>query len=296
MPEFSTFLDYLKFEKRFSVHTVNAYELDLKQFSAFLKEDFSIDDDKEITHHHIRSWLVALKGLKSSHKTIHRKVSSVKSYFKYKNNIGSLSHNPTVGVKLPKIEKRIPQFIKTSELNQLQSKLSEVKDSFEDQRDDAIVLLLLATGIRRAELINLKSTDFHSNTIKVLGKRKKERIIPLPLKVSESIDCYVKKRDEKFGGSTEYLIVTNQGEKVYEKLVYRIVNIYLGDVTSSKKKSPHVLRHSYATELLNNGADLSAIKELLGHSSLAATQVYTHSSIEKIKEIYKSAHPRSVKN
>jgi integrase/recombinase XerC len=295
MDKIELFLAYLTFEKRFSVHTVEAYKLDLSQFLKFIEVEFEMKLE-EVTHHQIRSWVVKMKENGKSHKTIHRKISSIKSFYKQERRLGNIIINPTSVVKLPKLEKRIPHFIKHSELNTIKDDLREDKESFELLRDDMIILLLLSTGMRRSELIGLKETDYSEGLVKVLGKRNKERVIPLPESIADSLDKYLIVKRQKFPNGIDELLVTNTGEKLYEKFVYRIVNKYLASITTSKKKSPHVLRHSYATELLNNGADLSSIKDLLGHSSLAATQVYTHSSMEKIKEIYKSAHPRSTKN
>lgn len=289
------FLEYLTFEKRFSGHTVEAYKLDLKQFHTFIEEEFDMKLE-EVTHHQVRSWVVQLKETGRSHKTIHRKISSVKSFYKHERRLGVIKINPTAVVKLPKLEKRIPHFVKHSELSKIKEDLNEEKEDFQQFRDDVIILLLLSTGMRRSELIGLQESDYSNGLIKVLGKRNKERIIPLPKSVCETLDKYLIFKRQNFELSSSEILVTDKGEKLYEKFVYRVVNKYLASITTSKKKSPHVLRHSYATELLNNGADLSAIKDLLGHSSLAATQVYTHSSMEKIKEIYKSAQIRSIKN
>ncbi len=294
MPKKSNFLDYLEFEKRFSKHTINAYKSDLAQFESFLECDFDTELDSA-SHQQVRSWVVNLKESGNSHKTIHRKISSVKSYYKYHLRMGDLEKNPVSGIKLPKIEKRVPNFVKHSEMKSLKTELESNRSAFGELRDSLIILVLLSTGIRRSELIGLKDSCIDNGAIKVLGKRNKERIVPLPEKVSMEIVKYLNVKQQEFSGNSDYLFVTDKGQKLYEKFVYRIVNNYLALNTTLKTKSPHVLRHSYATELLNNGADLSAIKELLGHSSLAATQVYTHSSMEKIKEIYKSAHPRSIK-
>lgn len=295
MDRIEVFLEYLTYEKRYSIHTIEAYKLDLEQFESFISADFDIELI-DVNHHQVRSWVVRLKEEGKSHKSIHRKISSVKSFYKHERRLGLVKSNPTAVVKLPKLEKRIPNFVKHSELATIKTNLQEKKKTFELCRDDMIILLLLSTGMRRSELIELSEDDYSGGVVKVLGKRNKERMIPLPSSVSETLDEYLILKSEKFQNPAKEILVTDKGEKLYEKFVYRVVNKYLASITTSKKKSPHVLRHSYATELLNNGADLSAIKDLLGHSSLAATQVYTHSSMEKIKEIYKSAHPRSKKN
>jgi integrase/recombinase XerC len=294
MADIVSFIDYLKYEKRFSEHTISAYQTDLIQFTDFIQETFH-EEILKANHHQVRSWVVSLKKDGNSHKTIHRKVSSLKSFYKFNLRLGIIDSSPTASIKLPKIEKRIPNFVKHSELSILKDDLFQERHSFKEVRDDLIILLLLATGIRRTELIHLKASDLSSSGIKVLGKRNKERIVPVPDSVRDRINEYLKIKEQEFEMPCDFLIVTNKGEKLYEKFVYGIVNNYLALRTTASKKSPHVLRHSYATELLNNGANLSSIKELLGHTSLAATQVYTHSSLEKIKEIYKSAHPRSIK-
>lgn len=295
MTRIKVFLEYLTYEKRYSSHTVAAYKTDLLQFLEFIVSEFDMKLN-EVSHHQVRSWVVSMKSGGNSHKTIHRKISSIKSFYKHERRLGLVSINPASAVKLPKLEKRLPQFVKHTELEAIKSNLMGGKNEFTLFRDDMIILLLLSTGMRRSELMGLTEADYANGMLKVLGKRSKERLVPLPTLVASSLDKYLILKKKNFEESEKWLIVTNKGEKLYSKFVYRVVNKYLAKATTSKKKSPHVLRHSYATELLNNGADLSAIKDLLGHSSLAATQVYTHNSMEKIKKIYKSAHPRSVKN
>jgi len=290
------FIAYLEFEKRFSVHSIKSYQVDLDQFEAYLHISFDEVLEKS-TLDMIRSWVVTLKEKGLKMKTIHRKISSLKSFFKYllKNEI--IEANPTSLLQLPKTEKRLPEFLKENETEQLffeelgSDNVEEL--TFEESRDDLMLQLLYQTGVRLSELINIKDVDYTNETIKVLGKRNKERLIPISEGLKMSILNYQKLRYLEFGRETEYLLVKNDGLKCYEKFVYRKVNYYLSRVTKMKKRSPHTLRHSFATHLLNNGANLSSIKDLLGHSSLAATQVYTHNSIEKMKLIYKSAHPRS---
>jgi integrase/recombinase XerC len=291
------FISYLTFEKRFSGHSLVAYLNDLTQFEVYLDEEFDTklqDASKTM----IRSWMVYQSEEGNSPKTIHRKISSLRSFYKYLLKLDQLSVNPAADISLPKIGKRLPQFIKEHEAQELFIEdsfyLNNPEQSvFENTRDELIMLLLYQCGIRLSELVNLKVRDFNNESIKVLGKRNKERIIPINEQLAKKIDHYLLIRKQEFELNAEYLIVKNDGVKIYEKFVYRKVNHYLSTVTKMKKKSPHTLRHSFATHLLNNGADINSIKDLLGHESLAATQVYTHNSIEKIKTIYKSAHPRA---
>ncbi len=290
------YLAYLKFEKRFSEHSLKSYQVDLNQFECFIHFNFEEKLEKA-TLDMIRTWVVSLKEKGLKIKSIHRKVSSLKSYYKFLIKNSVLQTNPAALVQLPKTEKRLPEFLKETETQQLffEELGGDTIETltFEESRDDLMLQILYQTGVRLSELINIKDTDYVNNNIKVLGKRNKERLIPVSEGLKQSILNYQKIRNLEFGQTTEYLLVKNDGLKCYEKFVYRKVKYYLSKVTKMKKKSPHTLRHSFATHLLNNGADLSSIKDLLGHSSLAATQVYTHNSIEKMKLIYKSAHPRS---
>lgn len=286
------FLQYIKDERRFSPHTVLAYKNDLKQFFDFLTT-MEIQEIAETNHSIIRSWIINLIEHQISSRSVNRKLSTLKSYFKYLIKEGVIEENPMQKVLAPKTAKRLPVFIEESSMNLL---LDEVNfgEGFMAARDKLILELFYSTGIRLSELINLKLNDINTydQSIKVLGKRNKERIIPLNNIVHNNIVEYLIKREEKvFQG--EFLFVTEKGKKMYEKLVYRLVNSYLGEVTTLTKKSPHVLRHTFATHMLNNGADLNAIKEILGHSNLSATQIYTHNTINKLKTIYKQAHPKA---
>lgn len=287
------FIKYLQFEKRYSEHTLVAYKADLGQFVQYMNESFGDFLFKDVTTRQIRSWVVSLMDDNISAKSVHRKVTTLKSFYKYLMTQGYAENNPAQLVTVPKVAKKLPVFVQEEQLDQLLD-LGFFASDFEGTRDKLIVSLFYGTGVRLAELKNLKiyNVDKSGCTIKVLGKRNKERIIPYPKDLNGALEDYVKFRSE-INGNTEFLFITSKGKQVYDKLIYRVVNKYLNLVTTIDKKSPHVLRHSYATHLLNNGADLNAVKELLGHANLSATQVYTHTTFEKLKEIYKQAHPRS---
>lgn len=286
------FLQYIKDERRFSPHTVLAYKNDLKQFFEFLTE-MEIQEIKEANHSIIRSWIIHLIEKGISNRSINRKLSTLKSYFRHLIKEGSIEDNPMHKVLNPKTAKRLPVFVEESSMDLLLDEIDFGK-GFIASRNKLIIELFYSTGMRLNELINLKLNDINSydKSLKVLGKRNKERIIPLNNIVYNHIKEYLIKRKEE-ASQGDFLFVTEKGGKVYEKLVYRLVNSYLSKVTTLTKKSPHVLRHTFATHMLNNGADLNAIKEILGHSNLAATQVYTHNTIDKLKSIYKQAHPKA---
>lgn len=298
--QISLFLDYLTYEKHFSAHTIKAYQKDLGQFSVFLNTQFEVDDTKLISHQHIRSWLVDLMNDQIEARSVNRKLSSLRSFFKYLLKEELVTLNPVSKIQGPKTVKRLPVFVEETSMNNLfdvrtdQDGALIFSDDFEGQRDRVILLLFYTCGIRLSELIGLQSAnvDFYRKTIKVLGKRNKERIIPITKELLVEIQRYVEFK-QKEGLRNEYLLVLSSNEKLYPKLVYNVVKKFLSMVTSIEKRSPHVLRHTYATHLLNKGADLNAIKELLGHASLAATQVYTHNSIERLKDIHKTRHPRA---
>jgi integrase/recombinase XerC len=291
----SSFLTYLQHEKRYSPHTILAYETDLRQFEAYLKSDFEM----EITAAkatQIRSYQVALMDSHISANTINRKISSLRSFYKHLQREGILNINPMLLIKAPKVPKRLPVFVEEHKLDQLLDSTDIFNESFSSQRDKIVLELLFGTGIRLAELLLLKETDInkYESTIKVLGKRSKERIIPLHATLLKQVEDYIALKSlQNFNNKTTTLIVTNTGTLAYPEMVYRIVHRYLTYISTQEKKSPHVLRHSFASSLLNRGADLNAIKELLGHASLAATQVYTHNSVERLKSIYKQAHPKA---
>ena len=289
------FLKHLEFEKRYSAHTIIAYKNDLSQFSKFLLITFDIPTIMNAGHTHIRSWNAQLIEDGITPRSINRKLSSLKSYFKFLQNKELLKTNPAAKITSPKVPKRLPVYVEKENINLLFSAV-EFENDFEGLRDRLILEMFYATGMRRAELINLKTSDidFFNNNIKVLGKGKKERIIPIHSQLKNLISEYEKMKAKMFESRDEfYLFVTGKGKKVYPNLVYKIVKKYLSLITTLEKKSPHVLRHTFATHLSNSGADLNAIKELLGHSSLASTQVYTHNTIEKLKEIHKQAHPKA---
>lgn len=291
----NSFIVYLTHEKRYSPHTVLSYQTDLAQFEAYINSTFDLSLTN-VKHTHLRSYLVDLMEGNKSETTINRKTSVLRSFYKFLVRESKLEQNPALLLRAPKIPKRLPVFVDAQKMDQLLDSEHYFDESFPSLRDHLVIELLFGTGIRLAELISLKESDVdaYSGTIKVLGKRNKERIIPIAKTLVNQINTYVEqKKLENFNNNLLNLIVTNTGAAAYPKLIYRIVTSYLNNISTNEKRSPHVLRHSYATTLLNAGADLNAIKELLGHASLAATQVYTHNSIERLKTIYKQAHPKA---
>lgn len=290
------FIEYLNYEKHYSALTLKAYINDLEQFEEFIQNSFDITL-LDVDSFQVRSWVVKLKNEGLKNRTIHRKVSSVKSFFKFLLKIGELEVNPTSKVALPKLESRLPDFVRENDIRPVLAKIRNEIDGFDSLTGYTVFLLLYATGMRRAELINLNSgsVDLNEGVVKVLGKRNKERLIPLEDGVSEELRIYSIEKT-KTGFESLTFFVDSRGQKLTEKFVYQLVNNYLSVVPSLKKRSPHVLRHTFATQMLENGADLMAIKDLLGHESLSSTQVYTHNTIEKLKQVYKSAHPREHKS
>lgn len=291
------FINYIKSEKRFSGHTLKSYETDLIQFQTFLDEQFQTKNPGKADHQMVRSWLVSLIETNLSSRTINRKISTLKSFYKFLLKEGNISVNPMLKVISPKQQKRLPEFVKESDMDKLLTETS-FEDSFEGIRNKSIILTFYLTGMRISELINMKTNDMSmsGNYIKILGKRNKERLVPLPEYLKSSLTEYLDKRLEILQNSeieNPFLFLTKRGKQTYHKLVYRIINKYLSYVSTNAKKSPHTLRHSFATIMLNKGAELNAIKEILGHANLSATQVYTHNSIDKLKTIYKQAHPRA---
>ncbi|HXI00635.1 MAG TPA: tyrosine-type recombinase/integrase [Sphingobacteriaceae bacterium] len=284
------FIQYLQFEKRYSPHTISAYNKDLLQFSEFIAQSQS--DIHAVSHYDIRSWMVELMDQKTDPKTINRKISTLRSFYKFLMREQLIDKDPVIQIKGPKVGKRLPVIIEEDKINSLLDQF-EFPDNFGGLRDKLVIELLYGTGMRLAELVSLKESGInrYESNIRVLGKRSKERIIPLNKSLIKLLEQYCDEKNKLF--DNEMLIVTDQGKKAYPKLVYRIVHYYLTKVSTQTKKSPHVLRHTFATGLLNNGADLNAIKELLGHSSLAATQIYTHNSVERLKAVYKQAHPKA---
>ena len=288
------FIDYLRSEKRLSPHTTLAYSNDLNQFFLYLKAVYSTEDIKEANHSIIRSWIVSLIENKITPPSVNRKISTLKSFYKFLLREKVLDVNPMHKIQSPKNPKRLPVFVEESKMNSLIEDVSFSND-FEGRRDLLIIELLYSTGMRRTELVNLKESDinFHNSTVKVLGKRNKERLIPVTPGIKELITEYIEIKNKSVVAKKDFLFLTEKGNQIYAGSVYRIVKGALEKVTTLKKKSPHVLRHTFATHLLNNGADLNAIKELLGHANLAATQIYTHNTIEKLKSVYSKAHPKA---
>lgn len=297
MPNFITsFIEYLSFEKKYSEHTIVAYQNDLKSFQQFCKLNYDNDNLVDVNYSQIRSWIVNLVDSDVTNRTVNRKVSSLNTFYKYLQKTKQLEKNPLINHKALKVSKRVQVPFSEKEITSVINNINEV-DDFKSLRNKLIVELFYSTGIRRNELINIKVQDinFFNNSLKILGKRNKERVVPLLPSVKDSIQIYLKERN-LITDNSDALFMTDKKKKLYPTLVYRIINEYFSTVSSKVKKSPHVLRHSFATHLLNEGADLNSVKELLGHSSLASTQEYTHSSLGKLKEVYNSAHPRSTKN
>lgn len=293
----SDFINYLNLEKNYSMHTVNAYKNDIAEFQKFCSEEFDLDDIDEVGYNNIRSWIIVLVESKISNRSINRKIASLKAYYKFLIKIDSVSVNPLAKHKALKTSKNIEVPLSKLEMEEVMEGI-EYPEGFEGTRDRLIIGLLYTTGIRRIELVNLKLKDVNRDetTIKVLGKRNKERIIPLSKSIMPLIDSYwTQRKGIKKVVDKEYLFLLKSGNKIYETLVYRIINNYLSKVSSKLKKSPHVLRHTFATHMLNEGADINSVKELLGHSSLASTQVYTHNSIAELKKVHFANHPRSKK-
>lgn len=295
------FLAYLQFEKRYSKHTITAYRKDLEEFVKYSSDSFSIDDCRAVTGDMVRSWIVNLieiPGKADSPKTVRRKISALKSFYKFLLREQIVDNNPARKIILPKISKRLPEFVTAEKMDMLSTPDPGAFD-FKSLRDYLIVEILYNTGIRLSELCSLKTEDvsFGNCTLKVLGKRDKERIIPFSDELKKSLSTYLEKKKifltDIIYEQAGLLLVTDRGQPLYPKFVYRVVKKQLSQVTSQKKKSPHVLRHTFATHMLNNGAELNSVKELLGHASLAATQVYTHNTIEKLKQVYKQAHPKA---
>src|SRR5690606_22075154 len=291
------FTDYLLLEKKYSALTVKAYETDLQNFIDFIKNEFGDMPIEEIHYSQIRSWIVFMVEGAISNRSINRKISALNGYFKFLQKVGDVKLNPLAKHKALKTNKKVQVPFSETEINTVIDKF-DFDDSFEGVRDKLIIELFYSTGIRRIELVELKLTsiDIQNKTIKVLGKRNKERLIPLLKSVLQTLTGYLEHRKKlETVVDNDYLFLTENGVKIYETLVYRIINAYFSKASSKVKKSPHILRHSFATHLLNQGADLNAVKELLGHSSLAATQVYTHNSIAELKKVHVNAHPRSKK-
>ena len=287
------FIKYLKFEKRLSDHTILSYDNDLKQFESFFKTYSTNKEIKTTDKRAIRSWIVELSLKNLSPKSINRKIATLKSFFKFLIKREIIEINPTTNITSLKTDQKIPNFLKEKDINFLFDNLI-LEKNFNGERDMMILELLYGTGIRISELINLKTININlpKKEMKIMGKRKKERIIPLHQQIISQIKKYLDKKNE-IKSTHEFLLCTNKGKKLYPMLIYRIVKKHLSSLINSKKYNPHLLRHTFATHILNKGGDLNSIKDLLGHESLAATQIYTHNSIEKLKETFKASHPRA---
>ncbi|GGD44057.1 tyrosine-type recombinase/integrase [Muriicola marianensis] len=291
------FISYLSYEKKYSPHTVKAYRKDLEEFSAFSGERQPGSGIEDASYGEIREWIVHLVEEGISNRSVNRKVTSLKSYYKFLLKVGDVSANPLARHKALKTPKKVEIPFSQSEMGELLNSIP-FEDDFEGVRDRLIIELFYATGIRRSELINLelRDIDLSKRTLRVLGKRNKERIIPLLPSTVHLIEEYLSLRENQLPSSgNKAVFLTSKGKKMYETLVYRIINGYFSKVSSKVKKSPHILRHTFATHMLNQGADLNSVKELLGHSSLASTQVYTHNSISELKKVHSRAHPRNRK-
>ncbi|CAM1366213.1 Tyrosine recombinase XerC [Tenacibaculum sediminilitoris] len=287
------FLEYLEFERRYSKNTIQAYKIDLIAFTDFCEIEFNQVDLENVHYNQIRVWIVSLVNNEVSNRSINRKVSSLKSFYKFLQKIGKIKLNPLVNHKALKVQKKIQTPFSQNEIEDV-LKLIKNNSDFESVRDRLIIEMMYSTGMRRIELVNIKEKDINhvNKTIKILGKRSKERYVMILPSVYKTLEEYLNQKIKLKTVDSEVLFVTKKGVKIYETLVYRIINLYFSKVSTKAKKSPHVLRHAFATHLLNNGASLNSVKELLGHSSLASTQVYTHNNLEQIKKVYNKAHPR----
>lgn len=293
-----SFLEYLEFQKRFSPHTIKAYKNDLTSFEKYIFDENGIQDWKEINHHHIRQWIVELSENDISPRSINRKLSSLKTYYKFLLRDGRVESNPMSKVTAPKQSKKLLRVVSEKEINDLLERV-EYPEGYQGLLHKTIISTFYSTGIRLSELIHLKDldVDLDNNRLRVLGKRNKERYIPISGSFKQELNSFREQRRAIHnGGGETWFFINEKSKKLYPKLVYDLVNKYIGSVSSIEKKSPHVLRHSFATHMLNRGADLNSIKELLGHSNLSATQVYTHNSVDQLKKTYNQAHPRGEKN
>lgn len=295
MSNLNSFQDYLQLEKKYSLHTVNAYVNDLTFFQEFLKTNFDTDSLEEVNYSMIRTWIVAMVDDGISNSSVNRKVSSLKSFYKFLLKTKQIDSSPLLKHKSLKTPKKLQIPFSEKELDAVLN-LLKYPDGFEGVRDKLIIDLFYTTGIRRTELINLKiqNVSISSGTLKVLGKRNKERILPILPIISKQINSYLSERSQlEVIKDSDYFFLMLKGVKMNDSFVYRLINYYFSNVSEKVKKSPHILRHTFATHMLNNGADLNSVKELLGHSSLASTQIYTHSSLSELKKVYGDAHPRN---
>jgi len=298
------FIQHIKFEKRYSPHTVSAYQSDLDQFISYLNNPENADPVPEpeithpsqVTHHLIRNWMVEMMNHDLTARSVNRKIATLRKYFKFLLQEGVITHNPASKINTPKIPKNLPVVVEDVKLTQMLDDNEVFSNDFEGLRDKLVIEMLFGTGMRLAELLGIKETDIniYEGTVKVLGKRNKQRLIPINNELRLLIAGYLElKKNQNFDNNSLTLLVTVKGADAYPKLIYLIVQKYLSHISTQNKKSPHVLRHTFATSLLNRGADLNAIKELLGHANLSATQIYTHNSVERLKSIYKQAHPKA---
>ena len=289
------FISYLQFEKRYSKHTLIAYTTDLNEFLDFVTKIWGTIPIQEVSFQVVRSWLASLMEAAITPRSINRKISALKSFFKYQIKTGVITENPMFKVVAPKISKRLPSFVNENDLQLLGNTVSGATEDWKSLNAKLLITLFYGTGMRLSELIQLKETqlDFYRKQVKVLGKGNKERIIPLNQALLDAVNEYIRLKKKQFAQLPVELLVTEKGKKLYPKYAYLLVNKCLSAIPALDKKSPHVLRHSFATHLMNNGADIKAVKDLLGHASLASTQVYTHNTIEKLKDVYKNAHPKA---
>ncbi len=292
-PHIQQFLDYLRFEKRYSQHTILSYQTDLEQFAVFLINRFDAPEVEKINAAYIRSWLAEMKQRKITSKSINRKISTLKSFFKFLMKQNIIAQTPMAIIVSPKTSKRLPAFVEENNIHTLFNYV-EFSDNWKGKTERLVLLLFYNTGMRLSELINLTETqiDTYYCQLKVLGKGNKERIIPVSKNLLDELTDYIKDKPLRRDNVIN-VFVNEKGKPLYPKYVYNLVKKHLGSVTTLQKKSPHILRHTFATHLTNNGAPLNAVKELLGHTSLAATQVYTHNTIEKLKDVFKKAHPKA---
>jgi len=296
MGEVKDFINHLRFENRYSEHTLTAYFKDITSFEEFLQNEFPDISLPKVEPYMVRAWMVELSdsGLKAT--SINRKITSLRSFYHFLKNYSVTNSNPVALIKLLKKPVRLPIYVEEEKMSTLFNTV-EFGNDYKGILDKLLIDLLYTTGVRLSELTGLRESniDFYNSTIKVVGKRNKERIIPIPEETKNLIKKYIAIRNTEFPDKVNdnYIFLTPGGTKIYNKFVYRRINHYLSLITTLTKKSPHVIRHSFATHMLNHGADLNAIKEILGHASLAATQIYTHNSIEKLKSVYKQAHPKA---
>ncbi len=285
------FLDYLTYEKRYSPHTIKAYQKDLQQFKDYINEKEETKKLEKVKVAQVKNWMRELLTEGKTEKSVNRKISSLRTFYKYLQKQQIIEDTPITTIKSLKTPKQLPVFLRETETEKLFQR-NLYPEGEKGDRDFLMLLMLYYTGIRADEIVNLKTKNITQSEIKVLGKRNKERIIPIIPEFYNLLQNYKTQQEERQNTNSEYFFLTDKGNKIYQKFVFRKVKHYLSLVTSKSKKSPHVLRHTFATQMLDNGADLNAIKELLGHANLTATQVYTHNSMEKLKKIYKQAHPR----